>query len=178
VAVIVLSIVIAKNHNGATQASPTATYPTYSSTAQAAPTQAAPAPVPAPPPVDPEAAALAQLQQLADGDRQYVRDNLAEYWVPQLSSKRLGIYDAEDGVTYNNASMLQEHLRLRNQYDAKLLWSGDWTNFDGSNFWVTVANVRFADSADALAWCRNHNLDADHCYAGVISTTHSGRTAH
>jgi eukaryotic-like serine/threonine-protein kinase len=176
VAVIVLSIILVKNHNGASQASPTATYPTYSSAPQAAPTQAAPAPVPAAPPVDSDAAALAQLQQLAAGDREYVRDQLAERWVPQLSSKRPGVFD--DGVVYNNALTLQEHLRLRNQYNAKLLWSGDWTNFDASNYWVTIAPYTFNDSASALAWCRNQGLDADHCYAEVISTTNSGRTAH
>jgi eukaryotic-like serine/threonine-protein kinase len=178
VAVIVLTIVLVKNHDGSSQAASTAAYPTYSSAAQAAPAQAATVPAAAAPPVDPQAAALAQLQQFANGDRDYVRDQLAERWVPQLSSKRVGIYDAEDGITYDNASILQEHLRLRSRFDAKLLWSGDWANFDGSNFWVTVANVTFNDSASALAWCQSQGLDADHCYAGVISTTHSGRTAH
>jgi eukaryotic-like serine/threonine-protein kinase len=178
VAVIVLTIVLVKNHDSTPQAASTAAYPTYSSAAAAAPTQAATVPVAAAPPVDPQAAALAQLQQYANGDREYVRDQLAERWVPQLSSKRQGLYDAEDGVTYDNASILQEHLQLRSRFDAKLLWSGDWANFDGSNFWVSVANVTFNDSASALAWCRNQGLDADHCYAGVISETHSGRTAH
>jgi serine/threonine-protein kinase len=73
---------------------------------------------------------------------------------------------------------LQEHLRLRNQYNAKLLWSGDWTSFDAANYWVTIAPYTFNDSDSALAWCRNEGFDSDHCYAGVISTTHSGRTAH
>jgi eukaryotic-like serine/threonine-protein kinase len=178
VAVIVLTIVLVKNHDSSSQAASAAAYPTYSSAAAAAPTQAATVPVAAAPPVDPQAAALAQLQQYANGDREYARDQLAERWVPQLSSKRQGLYDAEDGITYDNASILQEHLRLRSRFDAKLLWSGDWANFDGSNFWVSVANVTFNDSASALAWCRNQDLDADHCYAGVISETHSGHTAH
>ena len=178
VAVIVLTIVLVKNHDGSSQAASTAAYPTYSSAAQAAPAQAATVPAAAAPPVDPQAAALGQLQQFANSDRDYVRDQLAERWVPQLSSKRVGIYDAEDGITYDNASILQEHMRLRSRFDAKLLWSGDWANFDGSNFWVTVANVTFNDSASALAWCQSQSLDADHCYAGVISTTHGGRTAH
>jgi serine/threonine protein kinase len=181
VAVIVLSIVLVKNHDSSSQASSPAAYPTYSSAAQATPTQATPtqavpAPTPAALPVDPESAALAQLQQLADGDREFVRDQLAERWVPQLSSKRPGVFD--DGVTYDNALTLQEHMRLRNQYNAKLLWSGDWTNFDASNYWVTVAPYTFNYSGSALAWCRSQGFDADHCYAGVISTTHSGRTAH
>jgi serine/threonine-protein kinase len=173
----VLSIVIANQHDDSTsQAASTAAYPTYSSAAQAAPTQAAPAPAPAAPPVDPDSAALAQLQQLAAGDRDFVSSQLAERWVPQLSSKRPGTRD--DGIVYDNASTLQEHLRLRNQYNAKLLWSGDWTSFDYSDYWVTVAPYTFSDSASALAWCRSENFDADHCYAGVISATHSGRTAH
>ena len=39
---------------------------------------------------DSESASLAQLQQLAAGDRAYVSTQLADRWVPQLSSKRPG----------------------------------------------------------------------------------------
>jgi serine/threonine-protein kinase len=116
------------------------------------------------------------LQQLAAGDRDLVNSELAERWVAQLSSKRPGVID--DGVVYNNALTLQEHLQLRTQYNAKLLWSGDWASFDASNYWVTIAGYTFNDSASPLAWCRAQNFDADHCYAGVISATHSGHTAH
>jgi serine/threonine-protein kinase len=178
VAIAALTVVLTNHNNtntttNASSATSTATYPAYGSPAQAAPTQ-----VPAKPPPDPETAAVQQLQQFADGDRAFVRDQLADRWIPQLSSKRPGVFD--DGVVYNNALTLQEHMRLRQQYNAKLLWSGDWTNYDASNYWVTVVPITFNDSASALAWCTNEGFDADHCYAEVVSRTRSGRrtTAH
>jgi serine/threonine protein kinase len=170
VATIVLSVVLTNHHNNTPQASPAAvsTYPSNSSPAQ----------VPAAPALDPDAASLQQLQQLAAGDRAYVSAQLADRWIPQLSSKRPGIVD--DGVVYNNTLTLQEHLRLRQQYNAKLLWSGDWSNYDASNFWVTVVPITFNDSSSALAWCTNQGFNSDHCYAEVVSTTSSGsgNTAH
>jgi serine/threonine-protein kinase len=179
IAIIVGAIILSKSHDSGSQASSATTSPTYASAAATAPSYATPtyaSPTFASAPADPDAAALAKLQQLAAGDREFVATNLAERWVPQLSSKRPGVFD--DGITYNNASTLQEHMRLRNKYNGKLLWSGDWANFDATNFWVTVAPYTFNDSDSALAWCRAENLDADHCYAGVVSATHSGRTAH
>ncbi len=97
--------------------------------------------------------------------------------VPQLSSKRPGVVD--EGVVWNNALTLEEHLRLRQRYGAKLLWSGDWSTFDAPNFWVTIAPISFPDASGALAWCTYQGFDRDHCYAKLISKTHavSGSTA-
>lgn len=140
-------------------------------------TQAAP-PVPAPSAqVDPESAALAQLRQYADNDRPFVKAQLADLWVPQISSKRPGVID--DGVVWNNVLTLQEFLGNRQRYNAKLLWSGDWSTFDGRNFWVTVVPETFSSSADALRWCRAQGFDSWHCLAKLVSTTHpvAGSTA-
>ena len=82
---------------------------------------------------------------------------------------------------WDNTKTLQEHLRLRQQYGARLLWSGDgWTVFNASNFWVTVAPVTFPTADGALTWCINHGFDSNHCYAKLISATHgiAGSTAH
>ncbi|OBI77913.1 hypothetical protein [Mycobacterium sp. E740] len=177
VAAVVVSIALVNNHESTTTTtSPTTHGWTYGPTSENTAYSSAPAVTTTTAIIDPEAAALTQLQQLAAGDREYVRSQLVERWVPQLSSKRPGIYD--DGIVYDNASTLQEHQRLRRQYNAKLLWSGDWANFEAPNYWVTIAPYTFNDSASALAWCTHQGFDADHCYAGVISTTHSGRTAH
>src|SRR5690606_39844954 len=83
----------------------------------------------------PEAASLQRLRRLAAGDRAFVADRLADRWVPQLSSKRPGIVDK--GVTWDNALTLQEHLLLRQRYDAVLVWSGDLTAMDAWGFWVS-----------------------------------------
>jgi serine/threonine protein kinase len=150
--------------------------PTATPTAAPAPsfTPRIPAPTAAPAPVD---AALAQLREIAAGDRYVVKSEAEDYWVPQLSSKRPGVVD--EGLVWNNALTLQEHLRLRQQYGAKLLWSGDWSVFNGSNWWVTIAPITFPSSEGALQWCRNQGFDRDHCIAKLVSTTHgvSGSTA-
>jgi serine/threonine kinase PknH len=120
-----------------------------------------------------------QLRQIANGDRSFVYAQLADRWVPQLSSKRPGVVD--NGVVWDNTMTLQEHLQLRQRYpNVRLLWSGDWSTFSGPDFWVTVVGVTFPDSAGALAWCRNQGFDRDHCAAKVISTTHpvAGSTAY
>lgn len=134
--------------------------------------------VPAAAQPDAETASLQRLRQLATGDRAFVAGLLADVWVPQLSSKRPGIVDG--GVTWDNALTLQEHLRLRELYNAKLLWSGDWSTFDASNFWVTVAPITFRTSEGALQWCTVQGLGPNHCYAKLVSTTHPvrGSTAH
>lgn len=112
-----------------------------------------------------------QLRQIADDDRSFVRAQLADHWVPQLSSKRPGVVD--NGVVWDNAMTLQEHLQLRQRYpDVKLLLSGDWSTFSGPDYWVTVAGITFPDSAGALAWCRYQGFDRDHCVAKLISATH------
>src|SRR5690242_13307282 len=126
---------------------------------------------------DPEVSSAAQLRHIADADLPVVSTGGADRWVPQLSSKRPGVVD--DGVVWNNALTLQEHLRLRQQYGAKLLWSGDWSTFDAPNFWVTIAPIAYPDASGALAWCSDQGFDRDHCYAKLISKTHAvaGSTA-
>jgi eukaryotic-like serine/threonine-protein kinase len=172
VAAVVIAVVLA-NHNTGTTSSALQTTSTESS----GDSNQASAPAPTAP-ADPEADALQQLHQLADGDRSFVTAQLADHWVPQLSSKRPGIVDPETpGVVWNNQLTLQEHLRLRQQYNAKLIWSGDWpsANFAAPDYWVTIAAVTFDDSASALSWCTSQGLDADHCYGQLLS---AGSTAH
>ena len=119
---------------------------------------------------DPEQTALNQLQATAAADKRSVATYLADRWVPQLSSKRVGL--VAEGTVWTNAKILQEHLRLRAQYpDVRLLWSSEWSTFK-PGFWVTVAGIYYTDYPGALAWCTNHGFDRDHCYAKLISTTH------
>jgi hypothetical protein len=127
---------------------------------------------------DAESASFDALRALANADRPFVSSQLADRWVPQLSSKRPGL--VADGITWHNAETLHEHLQLRLDYpEVRLLWSGDWSTFSASDFWVTIAGVTFADAEGALGWCRSHNLDRDHCYAKLVSSTHpvDGSTA-
>jgi serine/threonine kinase PknH len=149
------------------ESQPTESTTAETSTAESATTQ----------PSDPEAAGLERLRELAASDRPYVSDVLADRWVPQLRSKRPGVVD--DGIIWDNARTLQEHLALLSRYSAKLLWSGDWSTFSAPDFWVTIVPLTFSESSGALAWCSAHGLDSDHCLAKLVSTTHevSGSTA-
>jgi hypothetical protein len=120
---------------------------------------------------DDESASFDALRALANSDKPFVTGQLADRWVPQLSSKRPGL--VADGVTWNNSSTLREHLQLRLDYpEVRLLWTGDWSTFSAPDFWVTIAGVTFGDAQGALSWCLGHNLDRDHCYAKLVSTTH------
>ena len=152
---------------------PTATA-TQTVTASALPTTATQTGMAIPDPIDPEQ----QLRQIANGDRPFVSVRLADRWVPQLSAKRLGVVD--QGIVWDNATTLREHLQLRERYHARLLWSGEWSTFSTSNFWVTVAGITFPTSAGTLAWCTSQGFDRDHCFAKIVSTTHpiEGSTAY
>lgn len=171
---IVVSLISSRNSSQNASAPTTITVAAAPGTVQPVgpPAVRAPTTTPAMPTssTDPEAASTQQLRQLATTDRPYVAALLADKWVPQLSAKRPGVVD--DGVVWTNALALQEHLRLRRQYDAKLLWSGDWSTFDGTNFWITIVPLTFSDSSYALAWCSNQGFDRDHCIAKIVSTTH------
>lgn len=129
-------------------------------------------------PMDLEAVSLAALRAIADIDRGAVLGHLADRWVPQVSSKRLGI--VAEGLTWNHTEILREHLQMRTRYpNVRLLWSDSWSTFSYPDFWVTAVGEVFDNPRGALGWCRTHRLDRDHCYAKLISTTHpiEGSTA-
>jgi hypothetical protein len=125
-----------------------------------------------------EAASHQQLQQLAADDRSFVAAQLADRWVPQLSSKRPGTVD--EGFTWDDTLTLQEHQRLRDRWGAKLVWSADWTSFDVKDVWVTIAPITFHDADAALGWCDQYGFSANYCAARLVSATHSpaGTFAH
>ncbi|OBF28908.1 hypothetical protein A5724_26175 [Mycobacterium sp. ACS1612] len=121
----------------------------------------------------------AQLRAVAAGDQPAVVNAVADRWVPQLSSKRVGM--VAEGATWTNEMILADHQQLRARYpDVRLLWSGSWSTFSESDFWVTIVGAGFPTADQALAWCTSNGLDRDHCYAKLISTTHAveGSTAY
>lgn len=118
----------------------------------------------------PNDAALAGLIDLTAADRGYVTKNLADRWIPQISSKRPGL--VAEGITWAPADILGEHLALRQRYDnVRLVWSGDWQTFGGLDWWVTVVGSPSSGPESALSWCVSARLDADHCYAKIVSTS-------
>lgn len=116
----------------------------------------------------PDDAALTALADLATADRGYIRQNLADWWIPQISSKRTGL--VAEGMTWTPGDILREHLALRQRYgDVRLIWSGDWQTFSGPDWWVTVVGDPSSGPDLALNWCVSARLDVDHCYAKVVS---------
>ncbi|WP_227492857.1 hypothetical protein [Brevibacterium sp. CFH 10365] len=117
------------------------------------------------------------LEQLADSDGQAAKSELDGRWVPQLSSKKVGL-EAE-GKTWDEEAILEEFEGLREEFPrVKLLWSGDFDSFKEDDFWVTVVGIGYDDPDDALSWCSSHGLGPDSCYAKQLNTSggHDGTT--
>jgi hypothetical protein len=113
--------------------------------------------------VDPEQSARAQLTALVAQDHSAV-EALVGSWIPQLSSKRPGL--VANGITYDYVAILRDYEDLKQRFPtALLLWSGDYTSYDYTDFWVTVEPASFGVGAQANAWCDGQGIDADNCYA-------------
>ncbi|HEY5858406.1 MAG TPA: PQQ-binding-like beta-propeller repeat protein [Aldersonia sp.] len=125
--------------------------------------------------VDAEAAALDALRAQANADRASVQSDLADRWVPQLSSKRVGLVAPDvDGrmVTWSATEILNQHLRMRLQYpEVRLVWSDEWRTFDLRGWWVTIAGATFPDASAANGWCDSRGIAVDECFAKLISNT-------
>lgn len=120
-----------------------------------------------------EAAAAGNLRWQADHDRPTVVSSVSGYWVPQVSSKRPGLY--AEGMTWGSPDIVQEFFSLRQQFpQALLLFSDDWSVFDaGGSWWVTIVGIPFTTAEEANAWCDSQDLDGEHCFAKYIDTNGS-----
>ena len=109
--------------------------------------------------------ALAALRRQAALDANEVA-GLEGRWVPQLSSKLNGTFDAVDNHTYDYSDIWNEHLRLRLRYpDALLLNSTDWKSYRNPGFWVTVVGPTRDDWKPVLTWCTDEGFPDSHCGA-------------
>lgn len=109
------------------------------------------------------------LRQIHLADAPAVAE-VVDFWVPQLSAKKPGLM--VDGQPFDDAAILTDHQSLRARFpEARLLWSGDFTSFTGTDYWVTVTAVPFATPTQANAWCDRRSLPADQCFAKRVSTT-------
>lgn len=110
------------------------------------------------------------LDQIVKTDGKTVRSDLVGKWVPQLSSKKLGL-EAE-GKTWDEEAILEEHQELREEFPrVQLVWSGDFKSFKQNDFWVTIVGIGYDDPEQALSWCSSHGLGPDSCYAKQLNTT-------
>ena len=113
--------------------------------------------------------AEAVLKELRDSDFVSVQ-SMSNRWVPQVSSKRVGL--VVEGKTLTSADILRNHLALRQRFSsARLVWSGQWTTFSGPDFWVTVVRPPLPTADDANRWCDSNGFGADDCFAKFLSTS-------
>ncbi|MEA5360625.1 zinc ribbon domain-containing protein [Amycolatopsis sp., V23-08] len=101
-------------------------------------------------------------------------ERLVGHWVPQLSSKNLGL--VVGGVTYDYPAIMADFKSLHDRFpDAVMVNSSDYSNFSRKDFWVTVEASVFASADAANAWCDEQNFAAQDCHASRL--THSGGPA-
>ncbi|MBE1496259.1 serine/threonine-protein kinase [Amycolatopsis lexingtonensis] len=103
-----------------------------------------------------------------------VAERLVGSWVPQLSSKSVGL--VVHGVTYDYPAIIEDFRRLQGNYpDAVMVDSGDYNNFSRKGFFVTLKAETFASADLANAWCDQQGFAPEDCHAGRL--THTGGPA-
>jgi actin-like ATPase involved in cell morphogenesis len=143
-----------------------ATTTTPAPTTTAAPTTAAPTTTQPPPPtLSPDEAALQQLNQIRDGDAP-LAESLVGTWVPQISSKYVGLQ--ADGITYTPVDILDNHQQLADQYQAILISSNDYIS-TRPDTWISIIPIGSSDPDSALNECVVRQLDRDNCLAKLIT---------
>jgi serine/threonine kinase PknH len=202
-AVALIAVLVVIISNGGDSSGPSTAASTTSPSATASLTEAAPPPVtvtseetqtqtvtvtptpsstPTPTYYPRSGSSLQQLQQQVQSDHDVVLRGATspDRWMPQLGSKKLGTMADEKSYGYDD--ILADYYKLKQKYPgARLLWSGDWSTFGESDYWVTVANITAPTADEALSWCRiNVGPGNNNCYAKLISTTHpvDGSTAY
>jgi hypothetical protein len=127
-----------------------------------------------------EGDALDRLGEIAAADAPFVESDVIDRWVPQISSKRPDV-PLPDGTVWTALAILEDHRSWREQFPrVRLLWSGDYSTFAMTDYWVTIVAVSFDTPEGALGWCDAHALPGEDCYAKLISHTHpqDGSTRH
>jgi hypothetical protein len=103
-----------------------------------------------------------------------VAEGMVGSWVPQLSSKSVGL--VVHGVTYDYPAIMDDFRRLQGSYpDAVMVDSGDYSNFSRKGFFVTLKAETFASADLANAWCDQQGFAPEDCHAGRL--THTGGPA-
>lgn len=142
----------------------------------------APPPLPAPaPPVGSEqrganqttaatkVVSEADLQQQVEADRG-VAEGLVGSWVPQLSSKQLGM--TVHGVTFGYPEIFAGFQALHTRFPRSvLIRSDDYSTYGRAGYWVTIMAEPHASPDAANAWCANNGIPAEDCFAHRMSHT-------
>jgi hypothetical protein len=92
------------------------------------------------------------------------------WWVPQISSKKVGM--SADGIVYDEDAIVANYETWRSRYpQAVLLRSDDFATFTSPGFYVTAVAEPFSTAGAANSWCASAGLPRDDCFAKLLSTT-------
>ncbi|GAB2659652.1 hypothetical protein GCM10027169_23360 [Gordonia jinhuaensis] len=112
-----------------------------------------------------DAVAARSLDVQADADRSRL---VADHWFAELSTRRAG--ETSPQGRWDHLDILDETVEDMQRYpDIAVVHSRDWSVFDDADRWITLSARPFDSAHDALDWCRNHHLDADRCWAQLLS---------
>lgn len=122
-------------------------------------------------PVDREDEALQELERLVAADEERVDSQMLDRWIPQVSSKRLGL--EADGIVYDYAAILDHFTGLEESLgDLMIINSADYPSFELQGWYVGLAAESFGSSDGALGWCASHGMaDRNRCFAKLVSRT-------
>ncbi|QUQ62828.1 zinc ribbon domain-containing protein [Kutzneria sp. CA-103260] len=117
----------------------------------------------------PTAATEADLAQQVATDHA-TAETLVGQWVPQVSSKKIGL--VVNGVTFGYPEIMADFQTLKARIpQAVMVNSNDYTNFSGKDFWVTVAATPFGTADQANQWCDQQGFAEQDCYASRLMHT-------
>ena len=154
VAVAILGVVVAvlaTRHNSVTAASESAT-PVNSTTTRS--------------PLD-------QLIAIAEQDQSAVQSLAENYWVPIISSKKVGTVDPRDAEfpnqAYTNQMILENFNYWHSRYTTALLLQSNLYSSLVPGYWVIILNQQYSAPGDVISWCKAQSLNDDDCDATLLS---------
>lgn len=121
--------------------------------------------------VDREEEAHQEIDRLVAEGEQRVDAQMGDRWIPQVSSKRLGL--EADGITYSYQDILNHFTQLRQRFgDLIVINSSDFSSFELQGWYVALAPETFGSSQEALGWCSSRGMnDRNLCFAKLVSRT-------
>lgn len=109
------------------------------------------------------------LQQQVELDRPSV-EGLVESWVPQLSATKAAL--AAGNTVYGYNDILTTYQALKRRYpEVLLLWSGDYSTYDSSDYYVVVVARSYMSGSEAISWCTSRQIGPNDCFAKRLSHT-------
>ena len=116
---------------------------------------------------------LEELIAIAEQDKTTVQGLAEHYWVPVLSSKKVGTVDPRDAEfpnrSYTNRMILENFNYWRSRYSSALLVQSSSYSSLVPGYWVIILNQPHSAPGDVISWCKAQGLNDDNCDATLLS---------